>query len=773
MKAPGSNPRGAAVFAQELSKQHGMQWRIFSGSIRRMLITLVLAAVLPALGIILYTGLEAREHALRDSENSAVLLALSMAEVQERTTQSIQQLLLILSKTALVQQAQEPLTSEFFEGIVSSNPLLMNILLADLRGDILAAALPHKNLNITDRDFFQKTIRENAFTPGEYLISKAVGVPVFPFAFPLRDPAGNVKGVLIASIKLDGYVKLFQNADFPKDSIFSLVDSKGIRLCRFPFEDKSAAGTPLPESVWAAMTQPDGQGFTIQQGSDGVRRMFAFAKLRLEPEAPPYMYLIVGIPEKHGLEGANALLKRNLALLAAASLLALGIAWVLGKLLLANRIERLVEVTERVGQGDLAARIGPTSTTNELGRLEKSVDTMAEALAWDAQAKRRSEDALRKAYDEMEQRVAARTRELRDANERLKEEVMERVLIQRALRQSEEIHRSLYEQAPVGILLVDRYGKVLDANPAALCMLGHSLADIRQTAYTALIHPDSLKANPVDLKNVTEGRVIRMERTFLTREGKQLPVDVSGGRVKSGMIQVIFRDATERKKLEQLRADIERITHHDLKTPLLGIAQVPALLLKSDNLTSRQRDFLQLLHDSGNRMLRTLNMSLSLYRMESGTYECEPAAFNMLQSVRQVCDGTKPLSDQKGVTITVLLDGFVPDASAEFIVEGEEHLCFSMLDNLFKNAIEASPESGEVVITLDSLKRTLTIWNKGEVPANIRDKFFEKYATAGKKWGTGLGTYSAWLIAKTCNWEIRVDVTAPGETSLVIHFQAA
>ena len=739
-----------------------------------MLVTLVLVAVLPALGIILYTGLEARRHALRDAEGSALLLSRSIREIQERTTLNINQMLIILTKAPQVQEIQEPGTSAFLQSVASANPILANIVVADLDGELRAAAIrPVGTVNISDREYFKAILHSNVFTAGEYQVGKISNVPIFSFTCAVHDAKGRMTGVIVASIKLDVLNELVSQAELPNNSVLSIADRKGIRICRFPPDKAIKVGQPLPKGIWEAITTPGDQGVTIQQGGDGIRRIFAFTKLRLRPEDQPYQYVIVGIPEAHGATMANALLKRNLALLAAASLLALCIAWVLGKLLMVNRIERLVAVTERVGHGDLAARVGPISTTSELGRLEKSVDTMAEALARDAEIQRRAEDALRKAYEEMEQRVADRTRELRDANERLKEEIGERVLIQRALRQSEEKHRGLYEQATVGILLLDRHGQIIDANPAARSVLGYSLEEIRRIAYLELIHPDSLMANPVDFKSVSEGRVIRRERIFITKEGKHLPVDLSGGKVKDGMNQVIFRDTSERKKLEQLRADVERITHHDLKTPLLGIAQVPALLLKSDNLTPVQREFLQLLQDSGNRMLRTLNMSLSLYRMEAGTYECDPAPFDMLKTVRQVIDGTMPLADAEGVTMTVLINSSEPEASAEFIVEGEEYLCLTMLENLLKNAIEASPENEEVVINLDSAERTLTIWNKGEVPARVRDKFFEKYATAGKKWGTGLGTYSAWLIAKTCNWDIRLDVTTPGETSVVLHFPKA
>ena len=81
-----------------------------------------------------------------------------------------------------------------------------------------------------------------------------------------------------------------------------------------------------------------------------------------------------------------------------------------------------------------------------------------------------------------------------------------------------------------------------------------------------------------------------------------------------------------------------------------------------------------------------------------------------------------------------------------------------MLSNLIKNALEASPQGGRVVIGLrEGATLDVTVSNAGAVPAAIRPRFFEKFATAGKKDGTGLGTYGARLIAETHGAKIAMD----------------
>lgn len=63
---------------------------------------------------------------------------------------------------------------------------------------------------------------------------------------------------------------------------------------------------------------------------------------------------------------------------------------------------------------------------------------------------------------------------------------------------------------------------------------------------------------------------------------------------------------------------------------------------------------------------------------------------------------------------------------------------------------------------------TVAIHNFGAVPEGMRERFFEKYATAGKSTGTGLGTYSARLIAETQRGGIRMDTSETEGTTITV-----
>lgn len=76
-------------------------------------------------------------------------------------------------------------------------------------------------------------------------------------------------------------------------------------------------------------------------------------------------------------------------------------------------IERMNAVIQRIGEGDVAARVGPVASRDELGRLAGEFDHLLDTLA----AKR---EELQRWALELDRRVAERTAELRDANENLR-----------------------------------------------------------------------------------------------------------------------------------------------------------------------------------------------------------------------------------------------------------------------------------------------------------------------------------------------------------------
>ncbi len=219
-----------------------------------------------------------------------------------------------------------------------------------------------------------------------------------------------------------------------------------------------------------------------------------------------------------------------------------------------------------------------------------------------------------------------------------------------------------------------------------------------------------------------------------------------------------------------LREDVERIMQHDLKGPLTTIIGMPTLLLKKENITPQQKETLILIKEAGYLMLSMINSSLDLYKMETGSYQYKPQLIDLLQVIRKVFTECHNLSVAYEIGIKLTLNGVEPGDDETFMVMAEELLSHTMLSNLVKNAVEASPAGGTVDVALNVSEdlATVSITNNGEVPPEVRQRFFEKYVTVGKDAGTGLGTYSAFMAARTQGGTISLDSSQPGRTTITV-----
>jgi len=218
----------------------------------------------------------------------------------------------------------------------------------------------------------------------------------------------------------------------------------------------------------------------------------------------------------------------------------------------------------------------------------------------------------------------------------------------------------------------------------------------------------------------------------------------------------------------RLRDDIERITRHDLKTPLNALMGYPQLLLLDDNLTEEQRGYLEAMMSASNEMLNMINNSLNLFKMEIGCYQYVPETVDIAGVIKSVLRDLKLLIDKQGVMVHLDLI-HQPDNDQPFYAQAERNLSYSMFANLIRNAIEVCQHDDLIVIQLSYKYNNamITITNPGSVPESVRETFFDKYSTAGKIEGTGLGTYSAKLMATTQQGDITMS-TSSEETCLTV-----
>src|SRR6266508_2078475 len=232
--------------------------------------------------------------------------------------------------------------------------------------------------------------------------------------------------------------------------------------------------------------------------------------------------------------------------------------------------------------------------------------------------RRRAELALEKAYDEMEQRVLARTAELAEANRHLKDEVAERTRTEAFLRQSEEKFRglslqfrTLLETMPDRITLISREFKVLWANRSAGVMEGPEAEPPREECCYTLYGPARCHPCPA-VTSFSTG--IAANARISTPDGRQwemrtVPIVGDDGTVEN--VLEVATDVTERVRLQ---AETTRATHlasigelaagvaHEINSPINGIINYAQILCNKSDVWSAEHDIASRILKEGHRI---------------------------------------------------------------------------------------------------------------------------------------------------------------------------
>lgn len=234
--------------------------------------------------------------------------------------------------------------------------------------------------------------------------------------------------------------------------------------------------------------------------------------------------------------------------------------------------------------------------------------------------------------------------------------------------------------------------------------------------------------------------------------------------VRAAKVRNVLRDrAIALEQAARQRDEIDRVMRHDLKGPLSPILGLTDMMMCDDNLNDEQRENLQLIRGAGEQMLGMIQRSLDLFKMETGRYRYQPVRQDILQILQRTMARHRLMAADYGAEIIL-------ETTAESILfPVEDMLLYNLLDNLVRNAIEASVAGDFVTIAVRERHQDpfqprqllIAVTNPALVPEAIQATFFEKYVTSGKVQGTGLGTYSARLMAETMGGSLELR-SAPG-----------
>ncbi|MBI4322383.1 MAG: response regulator [Chloroflexi bacterium] len=389
------------------------------GSLRLRLLLVVLLAVVPAIALMLYTGIEQRRQAAVDAEDRALQLARLGASSHESLIEGSRQLLLAMAQLSEVRSHDATACSTLFANILKQYPRYVNLIAVDTNGDAFCSAVPRvgKPYNIADREWLRQTIQTREFVIGQYEIGQLTGKAEVHVAYPVLDASGRLQGVVSAGLDLEWLNRLASEVHLPEGSALSIIDRKGTILARHPEPEKWVGYSLADSSLFRTISSSQG---AAEIDTGGTKYLHATTLLQSGLQTKD-MYLTIGIPAEVAYAEADRALARNLGLLGLVAVVALLAVWVSTNVFVLRQVSALVHATQRLASGDLAARTGLSYGIGELSQLARSFDQMVTALGEREAERNRAEASLRRYQEHLEDLVEARTAELAQATRQAEE----------------------------------------------------------------------------------------------------------------------------------------------------------------------------------------------------------------------------------------------------------------------------------------------------------------------------------------------------------------
>jgi two-component system, NarL family, sensor histidine kinase BarA len=208
----------------------------------------------------------------------------------------------------------------------------------------------------------------------------------------------------------------------------------------------------------------------------------------------------------------------------------------------------------------------------------------------------------------------------------------------------------------------------------------------------------------------------------------------------------------------RLKSDFLATMSHELRTPLNSILGFSDVLLSSDQLTDKQRRWVQNIQTSGQKLLNLINDILDLAKIEAGKMQIRLEEF----SLHDVCEGLlnmfRPLAEKKNIDLRSQIDPDIP------VLRQDATKFQQILQNLLSNAIKFTPEGGRVSLKAEADARyvIVTVSDTGVgIAPDEQDLVFQKFRQSGNPLtrehaGTGLGLSIVREMCKLLGGEIVV-----------------
>ena len=353
---------------------------VFS-SLKKTLFTVVLMAMLPALGIIVYSGLQDQKRNSKENMLEAEETVSTLAFKSQSLTENTRTLLLTISLFDEVSQMDIPAVRAIFRTIVQQTSIYTNLALLSPNRQVLALARTNNDCTGLNNDaLINEAVNRRSLVIGESSTNEVASPPHLHFAYPVYGLKEALVAVITGGLQADNYKIPEGRGVLTPGSRLGLLDNKGTVLSSYPqgqeFNVDAVAG-------WNILRRHDKRKGVVH-GVDimGQKRTFVYQRLYLADSDNPYMTVLLSMPEASFYSLGHRQLLTNLVLLLLSTLLAFAAILFISEGSITGPIQQLIMAARRLRRGDLTSRTDTQSLSGEMQQLGRSFNDMAEAIEY-------------------------------------------------------------------------------------------------------------------------------------------------------------------------------------------------------------------------------------------------------------------------------------------------------------------------------------------------------------------------------------------------------
>lgn len=312
---------------------------------------------------------------------------------------------------------------------------------------------------------------------------------------------------------------------------------------------------------------------------------------------------------------------------------------------------------------------------------------------------------------------------------------------------SSAILRSMVE----GVAVIDAQERLVFFNRAFSEILnldsaggeGHPVIEVVRNSELLSLIRRALQGEEGLQSNIAMGIV--QQRSFSVTAAPVKPLEASvvgvAAEKPSGAV-VVLHDVSELRRLERVRQDFVANVSHEFKTPLTAIQGFAETLMAGAlEDPKNNRRFLEIIRSHAARLARLTDDLLKLARIEAGKLEVAFQPVSVAELLESCSATTVLKASRKQISFTVKVPPELPS------VLGDPGLLHDLLQNLLDNAIQYTPEGGQIDVgaSAETREAVITVTDTGiGIPLADQERIFERFyrvdaARSREAGGTGLG----------------------------------